>query len=112
MNVMAYRGYAARVEFDAQDRIFVGHLAGIRDVVGFHGTSVDELEAAFHEAVDDYVAACEKLGQAPEKPFSGRVMFRIDPEVHARAALAAQLAGMSLNQWGEQALRKAAQEIE
>ena len=112
MNVMAYRGYAARVEFDAQDRIFVGHLAGIRDVVGFHGTSVDELEAAFHEAVDDYVAACEKLGRPPEKPFSGRVMFRIDPEVHARAALAAQLAGMSLNQWGEQALRKAAQEVQ
>ena len=112
MNVMAYRGYAARVELDAQDRIFVGHLAGIRDVVGFHGTSVDELETAFHEAVDDYVAACEKLGQPPEKPFSGRVMFRIDPEVHARAALAAQLAGMSLNQWGEQALRKAAQEVQ
>ena len=112
MNVMAYRGYAARVELDAQDRIFVGHLAGIRDVVGFHGTSVDELEAAFHEAVDDYVAACEKLGRPPEKPFSGRVMFRIDPEVHARAALAAQLAGMSLNQWGEQALRKAAQEVQ
>ena len=112
MNVMAYRGYAARVEFDAQDRIFAGHLAGIRDVVGFHGTSVDELEAAFHEAVDDYVAACEKLGRPPEKPFSGRVMFRIDPEVHARAALAAQLAGMSLNQWGEQALRKAAQEVQ
>ena len=112
MNVMAYRGYAARVELDAQDRIFVGHLAGIRDVVGFHGTSVDELETAFHEAVDDYVAACEKLGRPPEKPFSGRVMFRIDPEVHARAALAAQLAGMSLNQWGEQALRKAAQEVQ
>jgi predicted HicB family RNase H-like nuclease len=107
MNSMTYRGYAARVEFDPDDRIFVGHLAGIRDVVGFHGTSVDELEAAFHEAVDDYLASCEKLGQSPEKPFSGRVMFRIDPEIHARATLAAQLAGMSLNQWGEQALRRA-----
>ena len=107
MNSMTYRGYAARVEFDPDDRIFVGHLAGIRDVVGFHGTSVDELEAAFHEAVDDYLASCEKLGQSPEKPFSGRVMFRIDPEIHARATLAAQLAGLSLNQWGEQALRRA-----
>jgi predicted HicB family RNase H-like nuclease len=107
---MSHRGYAARVEFDAQDRIFVGHLAGIRDVVGFHGTSVDALEKAFREAVDDYILACEKLGQPPEKPFSGRVMFRIDPEVHARAALAAQLAGVSLNQWGEQALRRTAEE--
>jgi predicted HicB family RNase H-like nuclease len=107
MNVMSHRGYAARVEFDPEDRIFVGHVAGIRDVVGFHGASVDELEAAFREAVDDYLASCEKLGQSPEKPFSGRVMFRIDPEIHARATLAAQLSGMSLNQWGEQALRQA-----
>ena len=107
MNVMSHRGYAARVEFDPEDRIFVGHVAGIRDVVGFHGASVDELEAAFREAVDDYLASCEKLGQSPEKPFSGRVMFRIDPEIHARATLAAQLSGMSLNQWGEEALRQA-----
>lgn len=107
MNVMSHRGYAARVEFDPEDRIFVGHVAGIRDVVGFHGASVDELEAAFREAVDDYLASCEKLGQSPEKPFSGRVMFRIDPDIHARATLAAQLSGMSLNQWGEEALRQA-----
>ncbi len=57
---MTYRGCAARVEFDANDRIFVGHVAGIRDVVGFHGASVDELEAAFRESVDDYLRACEK----------------------------------------------------
>jgi predicted HicB family RNase H-like nuclease len=106
---MRYRGYAARVEFDPEDRIFVGHVAGIRDTVGFHGTSVETLETTFREAVDDYLESCERLGQRPERPFSGRVMFRIDPEVHARAALAAQLAGMSLNQWGEQALRQAAE---
>lgn len=105
---MSYRGYVARVEFDADDRIFVGRVAGIRDVVVFHGASVDELEQAFHASVDDYLAACERLGQRPEKPFSGRMMFRVDPEVHARAAMAAQLAGLSLNQWAERALREAA----
>ena len=41
MNTMHYNGYDARVEFDADDRIFVGHIAGIRDIVGFHGGSVD-----------------------------------------------------------------------
>jgi hypothetical protein len=35
-------------------------------------------------------------------------MFRIDPAVHAKAALAAQLSGKSLNQWAEEALRDAA----
>ena len=59
MNTMKYRDYSARIEFDDEDRIFVGHLAGIQDIVGFHGSTVDELESAFHEAVDNYV--CQQL---------------------------------------------------
>ena len=65
MKAMNYKGYFAKVEFDAEDRIFVGHVIGIRDVVGFHGESVEELDYSFHEAVDDYLKACKKLGQKP-----------------------------------------------
>jgi predicted HicB family RNase H-like nuclease len=107
-NTLSYAGYSARVEFDAEDRLFVGHIAGIRDIVGFHGASVDELEAAFHQAVDDYLAACEKLGQSPDKPYTGRVMLRLPPEVHARASTAAQLRGLSFNQWAAGVLDAAA----
>ncbi len=107
MNAMFYKGYSARIEFDDEDRIFVGHLVGIRDIVGFHGSSVDELEAAFHEAVDDYLAHCEKLSLPPNKPFSGRMLLRVPPEVHARVSAAAQVAGVSLNQWATQALEQA-----
>jgi predicted HicB family RNase H-like nuclease len=106
MNTMLYKGYSARIEFDEEDRIFVGHLAGIRDIVGFHGSSVDALEEAFHEAVDDYLAHCAKLGLPANKPFSGRVLLRIPPEVHARASVAAQVAG--LNQWAANVLQGAA----
>jgi predicted HicB family RNase H-like nuclease len=107
-NVMTYKGYKARVEYDSDDECFIGHLAGVNDVVGFHATSVKDLKSAFHEAVDDYIATCKKVGKAPEKPFSGKVMFRIAPHVHADAVLAAQLAGKSLNQWAEEVLREAA----
>ena len=107
MSSMTYKGYSARVEFDAEDRIFVGHLAGVRDIVGFHGASVAELEAAFHEAVDDYLAACKKLGQDPNKPFSGRVMLRLPPEVHARASARATVEGVSFNQWAATVLERA-----
>ena len=109
MSVLTYKGHTARIEFDPQDMIFVGHLAGINDIVGFHGKSVDELTAAFREAVDDYVETCAKVGKAPEKPFSGKVMFRVDPAVHAMATLAAQLSGKSLNQWAEDVLRAEAE---
>lgn len=64
MNVMNYKGYAARLEYREEDSLFVGHIAGIRDVVGFHGSSVKELRAAFAEAVDDYLDTCAKLGRA------------------------------------------------
>lgn len=107
MNTMLYRGYSARIEFDEADRIFVGHLAGIRDIVGFHGSSVDELEAAFHDAVEGYLEHCAKQGLAPNKPFSGRLLLRLPPEVHAQASLAAQMAGVSLNQWAANMLEQA-----
>lgn len=105
---MHYKGYAARIEFDAEDEIFAGRIAGINDVIGFHADNVADLKAAFHEAVDDYLATCAKLGRAPQKPYSGRVMFRIDPQVHANAARAAELSGKSLNEWAGEVLAKAA----
>jgi predicted HicB family RNase H-like nuclease len=104
---MKYKGYEARVEYDAQDRLFVGHLAGIRDVIGFHGESVDELEAAFRESVDDYVKACRELGQRPNRPASGKMMLRMPPELHASAVRDAELSGQSLNQWATEALKHA-----
>jgi predicted HicB family RNase H-like nuclease len=107
-NVMTYKGYRARIEYDGDDEIFFGKLAGIRDGIGFHADTVAELKTAFHEAVDDYVETCAKAGKEPQKPFSGKVMFRIDPETHRQAALAAELAGVSLNQWAEQVIEKAA----
>lgn len=108
MNAMIYKGYSARVEYDDRDKIFVGRLAGIRDVVSFHGESVAALEVAFHESVDDYVAACITLGQTPQKPASGRLMLRVPPEVHGAVLTAAQAAGKSLNQWAAKVLAEAA----
>ena len=37
MNLMIYKDYSARIEYSDEDACFIGHVAGIRDVVGFHG---------------------------------------------------------------------------
>lgn len=108
MNIMKYEGYVARIEFDEDDRIFVGHLAGIRDIVGFHGTTVDELETAFHESVDNYLAISKETGRSAQKSYSGKLMLRIPPDIHASVATAAQAQGKSINQWASEALDKAA----
>jgi predicted HicB family RNase H-like nuclease len=68
---------------------------------------VGELKKAFHEAVDDYIATCARIGKDPQRPFSGNLMFRVDPAVHEAAVVAAELAGQSLNQWGEEVIRRA-----
>ncbi len=106
MNTMIHKGFAARVEYSEEDGCFVGHIAGIRDLVGFHGESVFELRTAFEEAVDDYLATCEKLARAPNHPYSGQFRLRLPPELHARAAIAAQTQGKSLNAWVAEAIEK------
>ena len=105
---MTHLGYCARVEYDDEDGIFVGRIAGIRDGVGFHADSVAELREAFHDAVEDYLETCASIGKEPQKAFSGQMMFRVNPELHRKAAIAAELAGKSLNQWAEEVLNRAA----
>lgn len=107
MNTMTHQGYTARIEYSDEDEAFVGHIAGIRDVVGFHGESVSELRSAFEEAVDDYLETCAQLGRAPQKPYSGKIMLRVDPSIHARAAAFADAQGKSLNAWAQEVLQRA-----
>ncbi|ASL26971.1 type II toxin-antitoxin system HicB family antitoxin [Azotobacter chroococcum] len=99
MNVMNYKGYSARIEYSDEDKLLVGHIVGINDVVGFHGESVPELRGAFEEAVDDYLETCAKLGRAPQKPYSGKLSLRMAPELHASISAKAMLSNKSINQW-------------
>jgi predicted HicB family RNase H-like nuclease len=76
---MTYKGYTSSMVFDVDDKIIVGRVLDIDDMILFHAQSVSEFEQAFHASVDDYIMACEQLGQEPEKPVSGRLMLRISP---------------------------------
>lgn len=104
---MTYRGYAARIEYSDEDGCLIGHIAGITDIVGFHGDSVAEIRQAFHESVDDYLDLCERIGKPPQKSYSGKILLRLAPELHARAAMQAEATGKSLNQWASDALERA-----
>ena len=98
-NTMTYKGYTAIVNFSSEDGCLVGHLAGINDIVGFHGDSVEEVRKAFEEAVDFYLESCAKSGHVPNKPYSGKVTLRLPPELHAQLAVQAEANGSSLNNW-------------
>ena len=108
MNHMTHRGYSARMDFDTEDKIIVGRLIDIDDIITFHGSSVAEFEVAFNAAVDSYILACERFGQAADKPASGRMMLHVNPAVHAAAVKASARSGESLNKWAEKVLDQAA----
>jgi predicted HicB family RNase H-like nuclease len=100
-NVMEYKGYKVSMEFDAEDKIIVGRVLDIDDIIVFHGESVTQFEKSFHKSIDSYIKDCEKLNQVPDKPVSGRLMLRVDPKVHAAAIKKAAKSGVSLNKWAE-----------
>jgi predicted HicB family RNase H-like nuclease len=108
INTISYRDYTASMTFDAEDKIIVGRVLDVDDIISFHGESVGDFESNFHIVIDDYIAACEQLGSPPEKPASGKLMLRVAPTVHAAALKAAARSGVSLNKWAEQALSAAA----
>lgn len=109
MKTMTYKGYSARIEYSDDDGCFVGHIAAINDVVGFHGETGAVLRMAIEEAVDDYLETCEKLGRPPQKPYSGNLMLRIPPDIHAAVATAAEVSGKSINQWASETFEQAVQ---
>lgn len=107
MDTMEYKGYRGLVRYSADDRVFFGEILGIDDLVNFEGANVDELEQAFHEAVDDYLALCAKLGRVPDRAYSGKIPLRVASALHRRIAIAADSAEKSLNSWIAEALEVA-----
>ena len=103
-NLMSYKDFVGSVVYSAADRVFHGKIEFVVDLVTFEGSSVSELEQAFKEAVDDYVALCNEIGKMPERPFAGTFNIRVKPELHRKAALKSLEKGVSLNQFVSEAL--------
>jgi predicted HicB family RNase H-like nuclease len=97
--MMQYKGYSGRVEYDDVAEIFHGEVIGLRDVITFQGKTVDEIKQAFRDSVADYLDFCAQLGQAPERPFTGKFMLRLTPDLHRKVYVAAKQSGESINSW-------------
>ena len=104
---MKYKGYEAIIEYDEEDRLFVGRVINTKDIIVFDGLSVDELEQSFHTIIDEYLADCQALNKTPDKPFSGRFNLRVSSDLHRKVAVEASKQGISLNTFVEQTLQKA-----
>ncbi len=101
---MKYKGYTGSVEYDDKAKLFHGEVLGIRTVITFQGTHVDEIEQAFKDSINDYLAWCKERGKESEKPFSGKFQLRLPPELHREASLAAKAEEVSLNEYVVEAI--------
>ena len=102
--MMEYKGFYGVVEYDEQMRLFHGEIVNTRDVITFQGESVDELEKALRESVDDYREWCAEEGVDPDKPYSGKFNLRLSPELHRELAIAAKKLDISINRFVEKAI--------
>lgn len=103
--MMEYKGYIGKIEIDDEAGLLYGEVINVRDVITFEGVSVEEIQKAFRESVDDYLDFCIQRNESPEKPFSGKFVVRLPAELHRKAYIQAKLADKSLNGWVTEVLQ-------
>ena len=106
--MLNYKGYVGRIDYDDEVGTFHGEVINTRDVITFQGKSVNELKKALRESVEDYLEFCRERGEEPDRPFSGKFVVRLPPEVHREAFLKAKSAGKSLNAWVREVIQSSA----
>jgi predicted HicB family RNase H-like nuclease len=98
--MMTYKGYTGSpIDIDPADGVFSGTVVGARDVIHFEGRTAKELEKSFRGSIDGCLALCAERGEAPDRPFNGKILVRTAPELHRKAVLSATAEGISLSQW-------------
>ncbi len=104
MKLMQYKGYYGSIEASVEDRCLYGKLEFIDPLVNYEGDTVQALEAAFHDAVNDYIETCQAKGIEPQKPYRGTFNVRVGRDLHRAAAVAARQRGLNLNELVKRAL--------
>lgn len=105
-SVMKHKSFLGTVKYDEQAQTLYGKVEGINDLVTYEGRDVDEIKAAFHEAVEDYIVLCRETGKEPGKAYKGSLNVRLPAQLHRQAAEKAVEMGISLNQLIKEAVEK------
>jgi predicted HicB family RNase H-like nuclease len=99
--MIEYKNFFGTVEYDDNAETFFGTVVNANAILSFRGQSVDELKQSFRDVVDTYLDECAREGIEPEKPYNGKIMLRISPELHRQIARKASETGQSMNRYIE-----------
>ena len=103
-NIITLDEYSAKIEYDPSTDMFRGEILGLSGGADFYGTTPAQLRTEFKKSLEFYLKMCAKKGIEPRKHYSGKLILRISPEIHERAAVLAQAQGKSINAWIADAL--------
>lgn len=105
--MIEYKGYIGVFNFDPEIDAFHGTVTNTNDVITFYGSSIKELRKEMKTSINEYLAFCKEQGKEPEKPFSGKIMIRTQPELHRRLAQEAVRHQKSMNAFVQEILEEA-----
>ncbi|MBT8421173.1 MAG: type II toxin-antitoxin system HicB family antitoxin [Gammaproteobacteria bacterium] len=105
-NVMNIEGHTAIISFDPELNQFRGQFTGLNGGADFYADSVDALREEGACSLKTFLSVCKERNIEPYKTFSGKFVVRVPANLHARVTEAAGAAGISLNQWVQQALQR------
>ena len=103
-NLLQYNDYLGTVEYALEGNVFHGKVIGIDGLIAYEGTDLDSLKRDFNEAIDDYLAMCEKERIAPEKPRYSHLNVKISLALHRNLAVFSAKHNKTLNEAVEEAL--------
>jgi predicted HicB family RNase H-like nuclease len=107
---MEYKGYTARIHFSKEDACYVGHIAGINDIVVFDGETLEEIRKTFEQDVISYQACCAEAGREPNQPVP-EVMVPVSSALYAKIAQKAEYDGVPVHALMETVLQKFVQHV-
>lgn len=68
-NLLSYKNYNGTVEYSRKDNCLFRKIIGIKSLLSYEGSSVQELEQDFKNVIDDYLADCKERNIEPELPY-------------------------------------------
>ena len=105
MNKLNINGINAVISFDADINLSRGEFVGLNGYADFYAADVAGLKKEGDISLKIFLVTCEADGVNPYKQYSGKLITRISPDLHALAAETAKAQKVSLNALIERAIQ-------
>jgi predicted HicB family RNase H-like nuclease len=102
---LKYKNYLGTVEYSEEDNLLCGEVVGIKDLIMYHGHSLEDLKRDFEESLDFYLETCAAEGFEPNKTSYVNVDLQLPPELRRRLISFTTERDKPLNEAVEEAIR-------